>query len=372
MILERIISGRETGADRGGLEAAKILGIKTGGICYRNFKTENGPDYSLRDDFYLEDIGTTSFSEISKLNIEKSDGTIAFMLFEKARGTKKAISYAMRKKYEIVDVALDMNKKDKPFRPIFIIRNLENKEIIRKGIREFIFRNQIKVLNVIGHREKTAGVKNFTKVVCDLIVDSLKGFNMNSEEIKNLKKSKPVYIPFKEIKIQQLISGGRLGPEIAGFKVAKKLGIKISGCVEKGFKEINKIYREEININEKENGNKMKNAIQNINESEGTLVFRLHFDNHVDRIIGYCQTKKWIKSATPRTSNKKPHIHRPVCVIYNIRNLGKISSLIVDFLKNNQITILNVTGHSQTKVIKGYQDRIESILSIVLKKMNQT
>lgn len=48
-LVEKIISGGQTGADRGGLEAARTLGIPTGGTAPRGYLTETGPDESLRE-----------------------------------------------------------------------------------------------------------------------------------------------------------------------------------------------------------------------------------------------------------------------------------------------------------------------------------
>ncbi len=44
----KIISGGQTGADRGGLEAGRVLGIETGGTCPKFFRTETGHDVSLQ------------------------------------------------------------------------------------------------------------------------------------------------------------------------------------------------------------------------------------------------------------------------------------------------------------------------------------
>jgi hypothetical protein len=38
----RIISGGQTGADRAGLEAGRLLGVATGGTAPNNFLTEQG------------------------------------------------------------------------------------------------------------------------------------------------------------------------------------------------------------------------------------------------------------------------------------------------------------------------------------------
>jgi hypothetical protein len=43
-----IISGGETGADRGGLDAGRSLGLKTGGSVREKYMTEHGPDPSLK------------------------------------------------------------------------------------------------------------------------------------------------------------------------------------------------------------------------------------------------------------------------------------------------------------------------------------
>ena len=44
----RVISGGETGADQGGMEAAIDLGLPTGGTAPPNFRTESGPNMALK------------------------------------------------------------------------------------------------------------------------------------------------------------------------------------------------------------------------------------------------------------------------------------------------------------------------------------
>ena len=48
-MIKKIISGGQTGADRGGLLAGRHLGIETGGTAPPDFITEVGVDDSLRD-----------------------------------------------------------------------------------------------------------------------------------------------------------------------------------------------------------------------------------------------------------------------------------------------------------------------------------
>ena len=47
-MLERIVSGGQTGADQAGWRAAKALGIATGGWMARRFLTEDGPRPEFR------------------------------------------------------------------------------------------------------------------------------------------------------------------------------------------------------------------------------------------------------------------------------------------------------------------------------------
>lgn len=75
---EKIISGGQTGADMGGLLAAKDLGIKTGGWAPKGFRTENGPNFALRTEFKLVAAQSDSYSYRTRLNVAESDFTVIF------------------------------------------------------------------------------------------------------------------------------------------------------------------------------------------------------------------------------------------------------------------------------------------------------
>lgn len=51
--IDKIISGGQTGADQGGLWAARALGIPTGGWAPHGWLTENGPQRALLESFRL-------------------------------------------------------------------------------------------------------------------------------------------------------------------------------------------------------------------------------------------------------------------------------------------------------------------------------
>jgi hypothetical protein len=56
MLITKLVSGGQTGADRAALEAAESLGITTGGWAPRDFQTCAGKDLSLKTRFHLTEL----------------------------------------------------------------------------------------------------------------------------------------------------------------------------------------------------------------------------------------------------------------------------------------------------------------------------
>ena len=100
-MLEKVISGGQTGADRAALEAAVTVGIPTGGWAPPGFMTSRGQDLVLRDQFHLEELVSSpqplsiaaAYVRRSMANVDDADGTVAFRLHASA-GTDKTIAYA--------------------------------------------------------------------------------------------------------------------------------------------------------------------------------------------------------------------------------------------------------------------------------------
>ena len=72
-MIEKIISGGQTGADQAALDAAIKLGIPHGGWIPKGRMTENGP---LPDKYNLIEMPIRSYPERTKKNIRESDGTL--------------------------------------------------------------------------------------------------------------------------------------------------------------------------------------------------------------------------------------------------------------------------------------------------------
>jgi hypothetical protein len=73
----KVISGGQTGIDRIALEVAQSLGIKTGGTAPKDYKTENGADYSLKE-FGLVESDSPEYKVRTEENIKEADLTILY------------------------------------------------------------------------------------------------------------------------------------------------------------------------------------------------------------------------------------------------------------------------------------------------------
>ena len=76
-MVERVISGGQTGADQG-LAAAKRLGVATRGCMPKGWLTEDSPRPDLAAAYGLEEGGTAAYPERMERNVLASDGTVVF------------------------------------------------------------------------------------------------------------------------------------------------------------------------------------------------------------------------------------------------------------------------------------------------------
>ena len=76
-MMERVISGGQTGADQAGLAAAKACGIPTGGWMPKGFLTTAGPAPELAAEFGLKEH-SGEYAERTGANVRDADATIRF------------------------------------------------------------------------------------------------------------------------------------------------------------------------------------------------------------------------------------------------------------------------------------------------------
>lgn len=135
--LRRIISGGQTGADRAGLEAAKLLGLETGGTAPLGYRTEVGADPSLAE-FGLSESNAADYGVRTETNVVDADATIVFGRAT-SPGSRKTISLAK-----------------KHGKPLLVVNKQEG---AAESIRAFLNETGAQTLNVAGNREsKNKGI----------------------------------------------------------------------------------------------------------------------------------------------------------------------------------------------------------------------
>jgi len=140
-MIEKIVSGGQTGVDQAGLLVAAELGIEVGGWCPKGGLDENGSSI-LEQYTCMKEAKTINPDERTKLNVEDSDGTLIIVpslpLPEKIKdGTLLTIEHAKEKKKPYIVISLDKTDSADQFK-------------------DWLNENDIKVLNIAGPRESNS------------------------------------------------------------------------------------------------------------------------------------------------------------------------------------------------------------------------
>ncbi|MFO7842437.1 MAG: putative molybdenum carrier protein [Bacteroidales bacterium] len=141
--LVKIVSGGQTGVDRGALDFALDYGYPSGGYCPKNRKSENG---KIPEKYPLIELESKEYIDRTKKNVITTDGTLIIKdNHSLGKGTMNTIGYC--KKYK---------------RPCFIANTIMQHEN-RSSFLLWLKTNKIQVLNVAGNREsKSPGIANKT------------------------------------------------------------------------------------------------------------------------------------------------------------------------------------------------------------------
>ena len=150
-MLKKIISGAQTGADQGGLEAAAFLGIPTGGKMPLGFRTEDGYHPEFSEMYDVEELASGEYAPRTRYNVVDSDATVIF-----GRVNSPGSSTTRR-------MCKDSNK------PCLVIEKFS--ELYFRLFGEFLQMYKVETLNVAGNREsKNPGLQ---KQVYDFLIAAL-------------------------------------------------------------------------------------------------------------------------------------------------------------------------------------------------------
>ncbi|MGD9896759.1 MAG: putative molybdenum carrier protein [Candidatus Methylacidiphilaceae bacterium] len=91
LLLAKIISGGQTGADRAGLDWALAHGISAGGWCPHGRRAEDGP---IPDRYPLEETPSEDYAKRTLWNVRDSDGTAIFTVDPALQGGSRLTAEA--------------------------------------------------------------------------------------------------------------------------------------------------------------------------------------------------------------------------------------------------------------------------------------
>ncbi len=128
-----VISGGQTGVDRGALDAALDVGVLCGGWCPAGRSAEDG---TIPRRYPVTELDDAGYEERTQKNVEDSDGTLVISFGRASGGTARTIEFCQQRgrPYLIVDAG---------------VAPLE--EAVRQVVR-FVREEGIRELNVAGPR----------------------------------------------------------------------------------------------------------------------------------------------------------------------------------------------------------------------------
>ena len=159
LMLEKIVSGAQTGADRGGLDAALAKGLPIGGWVPKGRRAEDGvvPDKYVG----LVEMPTASYLARTEKNVIDSDATLILTLNVEGAvtgGTKKTAEFA--------------RMHGRPCVFVVVSPEVVNPTHLDMALR-FLVENQVRVLNVAGPREsKQPGVQEAARKFMEAVIDA--------------------------------------------------------------------------------------------------------------------------------------------------------------------------------------------------------
>lgn len=145
-MIYKIISGGQTGADQGALEAGKELGLKTGGYMPRGWRTDTGPRPDMEAKYDMREHGSPTYPPRTRLNVQDADATLIFG-DPTSPGCRLTISCAVRASRPHLVVYW----RGSIFAPIV--------HSYGEQLQKFLIEHDVKILNVAGNREsRTPGI----------------------------------------------------------------------------------------------------------------------------------------------------------------------------------------------------------------------
>lgn len=155
----RIISGAQTGADRGALIAAAILGREHGGWVPKGRLAEDG---KVPDCYPVTEAASADYRVRTKLNIDCSDATLIFSYEHRLSvGSALTLKLARQLKKPVMHMVLER------------VAGIASNRKVAREIKKWLKTREMGVLNVAGPREsKALGIQDHVAEVMLLVLQT--------------------------------------------------------------------------------------------------------------------------------------------------------------------------------------------------------
>lgn len=165
--LAKVISGGQTGVDQGGIFAAHMMGVLTGGTAPKDFKTDRGLNPLLAA-LGLKADTSSEYAPRTRMNVQSADATLIIVIDITTPGTRCTIRNCkeLGKPHFILHLALeqmDANFDD-------LLHDKANE------VAAFIVQHQVRTLNVAGHRDQRHSTEMF-QLASTFVTDVMKSLD---------------------------------------------------------------------------------------------------------------------------------------------------------------------------------------------------
>ncbi len=152
----KIISGGQTGVDRGALDAALAAGIACGGWCPKGRVAEDGV---IDASYPLQETGSEDYRVRTLKNISESDGTVIIYFGKLEGGSLNTVEYC--------------RQQNKPH--LLVNTDFANGEQAAAAIMKFVIERNLHVLNVAGPRaSKVPRARTYTQIAIAALIRLLR------------------------------------------------------------------------------------------------------------------------------------------------------------------------------------------------------
>lgn len=153
MGIRKIISGGQTGVDRGALDFALEVGLPHGGFCPQGRRAEDGV---IPAKYELEPTDSSGYPQRTRMNVQQADGTLILTTERHPRGgTRMTAKMALDRGTPWM--AADPTREDHAVK-----------------VAAWLEKHEVRVLNVAGPREsKCPGIQGRTRAFMRMVFERL-------------------------------------------------------------------------------------------------------------------------------------------------------------------------------------------------------